>query len=490
MNLRYIIMAAMTCMAGMAGAAVTGRDSLAVEIEMSGKLSNGKYAPVWLTANRFGMTGNGSKSGYLSAGLGYTKNLRRNWKIEAGMELAAGLNTTSDVWIQQAYWDIAWRCLNLSIGGKERDGWPLEKNKELTSGWMVEGTNYRPMPQVRGEIKEYWSVPGTRKWLALKGHLAYGYFGDGKWQEDFVAPGQVFTRDVLYHSKALMLRLGNKEKLPVEFEFGLMTAAQFGGDMMKKNADGTVTLVQDMPDGLKDYWKIFIPGRDGRLENVQGNHCGSWNFGLNLFFGEWKLRGYLEHYFEDHSQMFWEYGRWKDGHIGVELDFPKNRWIETVVWEGLNTTDQTGPILYDDVFSFKDLQMSGGDNYYTNGQYLGWQSFGASLGHPLLFGPEYNSDGTNRIRGSRVKAQHIGLKGSPAKDWKWRLMMTFSRNWGSYGEPFDDVKHQFCSMAEVNYSPTRLKFWDFKLAVAMDRGQYPGNSTGAMMTVRYRWEKK
>ena len=465
MNLRYIIMAAMTCMAGMAGAAVTGRDSLAVEIEMSGKLSNGKYAPVWLTANRFGMTGNGSKSGYLSAGLGYTKNLRRNWKIEAGMELAAGLNTTTDVWIQQAYWDIAWKCLNLSIGGKERKGGPLDKDEELTSGWMVEGTNYRPLPQVR-------------------------YFGDGKWQEDFVAPGQVFTRDVLYHSKALMLRLGNKEKLPVEFEFGLITAAQFGGDMMKKNADGTVTLVQDMPDGLKDYWKIFIPGRDGRLENVQGNHCGSWNFGLNLFFGEWKLRGYLEHYFEDHSQMFWEYGRWKDGHIGVELDFPKNRWIETVVWEGLNTTDQTGPILYDDVFSFKDLQMSGVDNYYTNGQYLGWQSFGASLGHPLLFGPEYNSDGTNRIKGSRLKAQHIGLKGSPAKDWKWRLMMTFSRNWGSYGEPFDGIKRQFCSMAEVNYSPTRLRYWDFKLAVAIDRGQYPGNSTGAMMTVRYRWEKK
>ena len=299
MNLRYIIMAAMTCMAGMAGAAETGRDSLAVEIDMSGTVSNGKYAPVWLTANRFGMTGNGSKSGYLSAEAGYSRLMRYGWRTEVGVELAAGLNTTTDVWAQQVYWDIAWRFLNLSIGSRERDGWPLEKNKELTSGWMVEGTNYRPLPQVRGEIKEYWSVPGTRKWLALKGHLAYGYFGDGKWQEDFVAPGQVFTRDVLYHSKALMLRLGNKEKLPVEFEFGLMTAAQFGGDIMKKNTDGTVTLVQDMPDGLKDYWKIFIPGRDGRLENVQGNHCGSWNFGLNLFFGEWKLRGYLEHFFED-----------------------------------------------------------------------------------------------------------------------------------------------------------------------------------------------
>lgn len=475
--------------AAQAWAADTDRDSLSVEIEMSGTVSNGKYAPMWTTANRFGMSGNESKNGYLSAEVGYSRELKHGWRTEIGLELAAGLNTVSDAWIQQAYWDISWNCLNLSIGSRERYGWPLEKNAELTSGWMVEGTNNRPIPQVRGEIKEYWSVPGTAKWLALKGHMAYGYFPDGKWQENFVAPGQKFTRDVLYHSKALMFRLGNKEKFPAEFEFGLMTAAQFGGDLMKKNADGTITLQQDMPDGLKDYWKIFIPGRDSRLANVQGNHCGSWNFGLNLYFDEWRVRGYLEHYFEDHSQMFWQYGRWKDGHIGVEINFPKNRWIETIVWEGLNTTDQTGPILYDDVFSFKDIQMSGCDNYYTNGQYLGWQNYGASFGHPMLLGPEYNLDRSNRIISSRVKAQHLGVTGNPTNEWRWRMLMTYSRNWGTYFEPFDNIKKQFCGMAEVSYSPECLKHWDFKIAVAMDRGTYPGNSAGAMMTVRYKFSK-
>lgn len=488
--MRYFIVAAVAWIAGVAGAAGANRDSLAVEVEMSGTAANGKFAPMWTSANRFGMTGNRSKNGYLSAGIDYSLMMKHSWRIDAGAELVGGLNTPEDVWMQQLYWDVSWQCLTLSIGSRERANVPMEKNVELTSGWMTEGANNRPLPQVRGEIKEYWSVPGTRKWLALKGHVAYGYFCDGAWQRDFVAPGQMYTTDVLYHSKALMLRLGNKEKLPAEFEFGLITAAQFGGDRMKKNSDGTVTLVKDMPDGLRDYWNIFIPGRDSRLANVQGNHCGSWNFGLNLYFGEWRLRGYLEHYFEDHSQMFWQYGRWKDGHIGVELNFPKNRWIESVVWEGLNTTDQTGPILYDDVFSFKDLQMSGCDNYYTNGEYLGWQSFGASLGHPLLLGPEYNTDGTNRIKGSRLKAQHVGLKGCPTNEWSWRLLATYARHWGSYSSPFDSVKKQFSGMAEVNYTPTRLKHWDFKLAFAMDRGQYPGNSTGATMTVRYRWEKE
>ena len=33
-------------------------------------------------------------------------------------------------------------------------------------------------------IKNYLAIPGTRNWLAFKGHLAYGMFTDGNWQED------------------------------------------------------------------------------------------------------------------------------------------------------------------------------------------------------------------------------------------------------------------------------------------------------------------
>ena len=66
---------------------------------------------------------------------------------------------------------------------------------------MVEGPNTQPIPQIRGEIKEFLNVPGTKGWLAFKGHIAYGSFTDNGWQKDFVQPGQYFTKDVLYHSK-------------------------------------------------------------------------------------------------------------------------------------------------------------------------------------------------------------------------------------------------------------------------------------------------
>lgn len=460
-------------------------DSLKYNIEIGSTLSNGNYSPVWLTANRFGITGNENKFAYMHAGVEWSKSFQKSWNINAGLDLAGGKNISSNFWLQQAYVDISWKKLTLSIGSKERTGQPLDKNEKLTSGWMVEGINMRPIPQIRLEIKNYLYIPGTKNWVAFKGHMCYGYFTDGNWQENFVSSDKFFTKDVLYHSKSLMIRLGNKESLPLEFEFGMLTAAQFGGKQMVKNSDGSVSLIKDMPDSFKDFWKIFIPKRGDGLENVQGNHCGSWNFALNYYLGNWKFRTYLEHYFEDHSQMFWQYGRWKDGHIGIEVDLPKNKWISTIIWEGLNTTDQTGPILYDGIAgSFTDLQMSGCDNYYTNGEYLGWQNYGSSLGHPFLLGPSYNTDRTNEIKGCRVKAQHIGIMGKPSEEWNWRILLSRTRNWGSYQNPFDEMKKQFNSLLEITYLPKQLKGWSFSASVAIDRGNYPGNSIGGMLIIK------
>ncbi len=48
-----------------------------------------------------------------------------------------------------------------------------------------------------------------------------------------------------------------------------------------------------------------------------------WNFAATAYLNQWKVKIYYEHYFDDHSQMFFQYGRWKDGHIGLEITFPK-----------------------------------------------------------------------------------------------------------------------------------------------------------------------
>ena len=111
---------------------------------------------------------------------------------------------------------------------------------------------------MRVGLPEYLTVPFTGNWLALKGHIAYGVCTDGNWQEEFAGADKPFLKDVLYHSKSLMLRFGNREKLPLELEIGLLDIAQFGGKRYVKNADGSIKLLQKHPAGLKSFFKALV----------------------------------------------------------------------------------------------------------------------------------------------------------------------------------------------------------------------------------------
>ena len=467
------------------------KGTLDYKVEMSGNAATGTYAPLWLTANRYGLASQEPNSGYLRAGVCYNKSMKHNWRLETGLDLAGAVNQTAPFVVQQAYADISWRMLTLSVGSKERPGFPLEKNTALSSGMMVEGPNARPVPQIRGEIKEYLPIGFTGNWLALKGHLAYGMFTDGDWQQDFVATNKGFVKKALYHSKSLMFRLGNREKLPLEFEFGILMATQFGGNKYQKNSDGSAKLIMDMPDNLKAYWKAFFPqagGEDtpeGEQVNIEGNMLGSWNFALNYYLHDWKFRAYLEHYFEDHSQMFWEYGRWKDGQLGIEITFPKNRWVSSLLWEGLSTWHSSGPLLYDGFWgSFPEYQVSGGDAYYNHYIYGAWQHWGMGMGNPLLPGPVYNEKGEITFRSNRMKGQHVGVTGNPSEEWSYRLLLSFNRYWGTYEKPLDKVRKQFSSLAEVTYCPQWATGWSGSVSLGLDRGNYLGNSAGGCVTIR------
>ncbi len=465
--------------------------SFVYRVELDATAGSGTYAPLWFTGNRYGLSSVQPNSGYLLAGIAYEKQFPRDWRIEAGLDLTAAVHHAQNVAIHQIYSDFSWKKLTLSIGSREREGFPLTKNTALSSGMLVEGPNTQPIPQIRVEIKDYLQVPGTRGWLAFKGHLAYGSFTENGWQEDFVRPGQTFVKDVLYHSKSLMLRLGNKEKLPLELEFGILMATQFGGDQYLKHEDGSTEKIVDMPNDLKAYWKAFLPQSggtetpEGEQVNVEGNMLGSWNFALNYYLGEWKFRAYLEHYFEDHSQMFWEYGRWKDGQLGLEITFPRNRWITSAVWESLSTKDQTGPLQYDSFWGqFPEYQISANDNYYNHYIYGAWQHQGMGMGNPLLPGPAYNENHEITIRSNRVRAQHLGLSGQPTSEWGYRILLSFVRHWGTYNNPLDKQRKQFSSLYEATYTPSWAKGWSASLALGLDRGNYLGNSTGGMLTVK------
>ena len=461
-------------------------DSLEYEVSVQVSATAGDNTPLWLNANKHGLSSLENGNGYVRASLArpLSADSERRWGVGYGVDLIGAVNYNSAFIVQQAYVEGRWLHGVLTAGSKQ---WAAElKNNELSSGSQTLGINARPVPQLRLALPEYWPVPFTNGWLSLKGHIAYGMTTDGNWQEEFTSRHSKYTTNTFYHSKAGYLKIGKNES-HVSLELGLEMAAQFGGTSYLVGGDGTIVQIDNSGD-FNSFVNAFIPGGADVVEttyqNSEGNQLGSWLARLNFEYHSWSLGLYADHYFEDHSQMFWEYGRWKDGQLGVEISFPDNLWIRSFVWEGMSTKDQSGPILYDQVAGTFGCQISAGDNYYNNGNYLAWQHWGMGMGQPFLYGPAYNKDGSISFKSNRVKSQHIGFEGEPSEEWAYRVLLSYVRHWGTYGYPLDKQRKQFSSLYEITYSPKQAKGWHFILGMGFDRGNYLGNSLGGILSIR------
>ena len=54
---------------------------LKYRVELGATAGGGTYAPLWFTANRYGLSSVEPNSGYMRAGIAYEKEMRHNWKI-------------------------------------------------------------------------------------------------------------------------------------------------------------------------------------------------------------------------------------------------------------------------------------------------------------------------------------------------------------------------------------------------------------------------
>ena len=61
-------------------------------VETSVSVADGRYAPLWFTANRYGLSSQEPKSAYLRAGVQWQKEWQHGWRVQAGADLAGGKN--------------------------------------------------------------------------------------------------------------------------------------------------------------------------------------------------------------------------------------------------------------------------------------------------------------------------------------------------------------------------------------------------------------
>lgn len=460
--------------------------SITENIAFSATYGKGDYAPMWHNANTQGVGSMKNHSIYSRLGVsGEHPFNKQSLELDWGVDFVVGHNVTSPAFIQQAYFDVKWKRVSFSFGQKER--WCEMKNPRLSTGALVESGNARPIPQVRFELPEYWNIPGLKDWFAIRGHIAYGRFTDEYWQKDYFADTSARTAGVLYHSKAGFARFGNKEKFPLTVEIGLHMATLFGGTCY--NSLNIPGLESSTPKRVKDYFLALIPlsgdSQYGGFDqaNVAGNVLGSWLGAITWYNKDWDLHFYYEHVFEDHSQLFWEYGLWTEQLVGLELKLRKFPWIRNVAVEYFNLRKQGGPVYHDSTSEIPD-QISCVDNNYNHQRYAGWFNYGRIIGTPLCTSPIYNKDLLQICRNNRVEAFHFGVEGGVLRWLDYRLLFTYSNNWGTYANPFIDIKDDYSALVEFTFMPEKIKNWNLTASFAFDRGELYGNNYGGMVTIR------
>lgn len=454
-------------------------DSISYKIETSASYSAGKHTPFWMVSNKQGLSSIEKNCGYVRAASYLNVDSIGRWSFKAGADLVVPWNYSSPFVVQQLYGEVKFWNVALTIGSKEKYGWLNDPH--LSSGDLFYSGNARPVPEVKISVPDYIDIPGLNHWLGVRGYLSYGMFTDWRWQNDFDKARYKHTSRVWYNTKGLLFRIGNLKKFPLQLEGGLEIGAQFGGRIFRGGK------VEKMPTKFSDILRATfgIGGSGdtplGEQSNVYGNQLGEWVFGLSWQGKDWSVKLYYEHFFEDHSMMFFDYA-WKDMLLGIEATFPPNRFVSKAVYEYLYTRDQAGAVYWDHDDKIPE-QVSGRDNYYNHGIYTGWQHWGMGLGNPLIISPIYNANGMIYFPCNRIQAHHFAITGNPTDRLSYRILASYTRGWGTYSRPYTDIKREVSVLVEASYN---FKFWDgFKatLGAAADRGGIIGRSYGLMLTL-------
>lgn len=475
-----------------------------VELDLESTTSiggNSNYSPFWFSHNRHGLSSLNANWNYerIAARRSIANDSKRRWKLGWGADVALMFGGNNRrFFFNELFFEAAYRRLYITAGSKYRQ---MEmRNNAISSGTMGFGINATPIPQVRAGMN-WFDVPFTKGWWQLKGHLSFGWYTDGSWTRDRVNPEtERYSQKVKYHEKAVYTKVGRLDKFPLQFEMGLEFNTQYGGKLYNVNQGQPLI---EMTDGFKGAWNaLFFRGADvtdGDDPNFEGNHFLAWRAALNFERNGWKARVYADLCYEDN--LSFRYG-FNDYMLGCELNLPKNRFVNAFVFEYFTMYKQTGSVFYPPTPRYPD-HIGGRKNIYNHHLYNGWTNYGMTLGNPLVSSPVYNDEISKKLEGigitdyhtsftsntilnNRVRYWHVGLQGEPIDGLTWRLLMTFSKNWGTYSAPFDTpaVKQRYY-LLEVGYQPGWKGWngWQGKLAFGLDRGILIGNNTGAQLTI-------
>jgi len=436
-------------------------DTISYDVSSLGVVSSGQKSPFWFQNNKFDKISNEPFNG------AFELNVFKTWQhpehfFDYSFKFSSQLKLDKnkiETELHEYYLNTRLWILNFSAGARVQSFG--NQDKTLSSGGLLFSDNSRPMPAIFAGIEEFTPVLFKNGIFEIKGEVSHGWFTDN-----------VYVSNLLMHHKYAYFRLGGKIS-PVNFQYGMHHAAQWGGNIPGYGKQ---------PTKIADFVNVFF-ARSGSTStvrseqlNVGGNHIISQNMRLDYRINNFEFGVYWQNIYEDKPiLLMWDAVNIQDGLWGFSIKNKQFPIIKGFLYEYLNTTDQNGP--YHD----KDGIVYGGmDNYFDNYLYRsGWTYYGRTIGTPFITSPIYNNDGAVYVQNNRVQVHHVGIEGEIYK-YKYRVLNSFSKNYGTYPTPYLNSKDAVNLMVEVNKHFE--KYWgiDAGFSIGIDWGQMYGRNFGIM----------
>ncbi len=429
------------------------RDTLSYGIELSAVAGYGEKAPFWLHANEQGNISDAPFSGNVTASFFKRATCPSRWyDYDFGISLTGRFDTYRTTgYFRQLYAHARLYIVDITAGIKPFHAG--SQNRALSMGGFLFSGNAQPLPRISIGFDEYIPFPGLFGYLEVKGGLTHGWFVDASRIDTTIG-----TTDALLHHKFVGFRAGGS--LPINISYEFHHAAQWGG---KSPVYGQ----------LSSDWKtfrniFFVRGGGVNLSdqlNAEGNHIGFQELALSAKWNQWRITAYWQTIFEDKSARFIGFSNQADGLWGLNIEQSQWPFIHSFTYEFLNTTEQDGP------WHDRDgLTYGGRSNYFSNLSYKqGWTHFGRTIGSPFM-----------RPDNNRVRVHYAGIAGD-IYGYKYRAMVSYARNWGSYQKPVKSDNTAL--MIELHKRVEQAWGLDFGVRVAADIGSQYGNQFGVMLTI-------
>jgi len=344
--------------------------------------------------------------------------------------------------------------LQVTLGAKSPeivlDGLTTSNKNFLMSG------NARPLPGLLIEASDPFKISKT---FSLDWGIGHYVLNDDRY---------VDNTWVHYKRLRLITKLDNKNTITA----GIQHYAQWAGTSPTEGA---------LDRGFNTFGDVFLARKSdessvaGERRNAIGNHLGSYFLQYEHSFDSGVFAFYHDHPFEDGSGT--RLANFPDGIWGVSFEMAEKGFLNTIVYEYVDTSDQSGGT----------ADVSGADGYFGNNLYRsGWTYEDQVIGVPfILLDPNVVQNGINsKFTSNRAQVHHLGASGS-IKKFDWKVKGTYARFLGRFRVPFDPVLKNVFMYGSVEYSFN--KFGNLKVFGGADLSNINSTTIGGGLTYLYKF---